>query len=144
MKTDLPCRRAAVADAGYDVLPTERRGRARRTSLFVFWLSWDWFSTRSSPYLDFVPCCIPGDSIVSRLRRLLCEFVFALTLFGDAVWTAQLISCRVTRKQSSSYSFVTAGRVDYYAYYHIPNLQYSLYKTLLMMDRWGPKHVELT
>ena len=22
--------------------------------------------------------------------------------------------------------------------------EYSLYKTLLMMDRWGPKHVELT
>ena len=21
--------------------------------------------------------------------------------------------------------------------------EYSLYKTLLMMDRWGPKHVEL-
>ena len=27
---------------------------------------------------------------------------------------------------------------------HTKVCEYSLYKTLLMMDRWGPKHVELT
>ena len=27
---------------------------------------------------------------------------------------------------------------------HTRVCEYSLYKTLLMMDRWGPKHVELT
>ena len=47
-------------------------------------------------------------------------------------------------KNSSSCNFVTAGRVEEYAYYHIPNMRIQLLKTLLMMDRWSPKRVELT
>jgi hypothetical protein len=41
--------------------------------------------------------CMPWDSILNRLRPLPSEFVFALTLLSDAVWSAQLISCRVTK-----------------------------------------------
>ena len=41
--------------------------------------------------------CMPWDGIGGRLRPLPSEFVFALTLLSDAVWPAQLISCRVTK-----------------------------------------------
>ena len=62
------------------------------------------------------------------------QAVFADLVCGTTVRTTRhvqpLQSCRKT-----SYNLVSAGRVESYMYYHIPNLQIQLVKTLLMMDR---------
>ena len=49
--------------------------------------------------------------------------------------TGKIIHVHEIIKMSSFYNFVTAGRAEQYAYYHIPNSAYTACKTLLKMDR---------
>ena len=44
------------------------------------------------------------------------------------VSSSQKNSSYEVKNYSSSYNFVTAGRVEYHAYYHIPNMQIQLAK----------------
>ena len=66
-----------------------------------------------------------GASFTSCIRRLVCGTTVCTTRHVQPLrsgWT-----CRVVRVLP-----------------HTKVCEYSLYKTCLMMDRWGPKHVELT
>ena len=73
-------------------------------------------------------CFGPHRSII----RSVLEAVFANLVCGTTVRTARHV--QPLRLDVSSSTRITTYQI----------CEYSLYKTLLMMDQWGPKHVELT
>ena len=84
-------------------------------------------------HVSDLACPSSGAFCTSCIRRL---WYVVIRVVLDT-----LQSCR--KKCSSSYKFVTC-RVVRTVLPHTKVCEYSLYKTLLMMDRRGPKHVQLT